>query len=136
MGRILTALAIVSLLIAYLFVSGKARSQNRAGYILRESKAVCDLTLPAGGLAGELETNTDDPWSSRATWRLNSSVSWDEYVQWVRKQLKGSFTEKAVSSDRIAFARNVGGDAQSLDVQLLATGPPTQIQFTFKTIAD
>jgi len=91
-------------------------------------------TVPPGAkLVAELPI-TRDTWSSQATWEVEVSTSWDEYMQRVRDRLAG-FTALPGASGTVQFSRTLPNDSHTLRVEVLSARPLLRVRVTFDALA-
>ena len=89
-------------------------------------------TTPSGTRLVAASPITRDTRGVEATWEVEASMSWGDYVQRVSRRLAG-FVDDRADGNAAQFTRSFPGDTHILRIELLSLGPPLRVRATFQS---
>ena len=76
-------------------------------------------------------------WSSTASWRFRSELSWDEFREWVRSRMRATYFDPDEEDEgHIEFRCHRSGETHSLTFERVSDEPPLLVDGQFVVYAD
>jgi hypothetical protein len=104
--------------------------------MLSYANTIRQRTAPPGGAT----TSVVDAGRSKASvgfsWDVLTSWSWDQYGQWLTRELAPDFMTSQRESDVLIFTRRVNGDSYRLECRRAPAQTGMTVHITFTAAAD
>jgi hypothetical protein len=91
-------------------------------------------TAPLGARVVSESPLSRSDWGVKATWDVEVTTTWDEYVQHVRDGLIG-FSSSPPASGTADFVKTLPGDTYMVHIEPIGAGSPFHVRVSFSSLA-
>ena len=110
---------------------------DRDEYMRRESADVRQRAVRPDSEFLAHRPVTRSRYSAETSWEFRTAEAWADYGGWVKARMPPQY--KLIPGDGrkpgLSFTRALEADAQQVEIEALAEGPPAQVRITFRSYA-
>ena len=90
-----------------------------------------ERTLPSRARLIAASNLSRDGRSAWATWEIETDMRWEDYSAWAPTQLR-EFNVADASASALHLTKPLDGDTYTLDIEVMAVGPPLHLRVSFQ----